>query len=163
MVIDNSLLVLGSSSIPAEDYEKIAFDLVSELGQVKGVQANNPNATKLFVESLQDDPYAPLTIYRRALKCIDDASFIVVDISAASTGMGMEVVYLVDKLSEPENEKKAVFIAKQGTKTSPHIAGLYQHKLNKPLVVYHYKTSKEMISEVKCSPEFEQYTLEPNN
>lgn len=163
---DERVLILGSSATDPEFYADLAKQFNSDMMDgssgyysLVGGPASNPNITKEYVESVKNDPEKEKKIYKRAIECVDKAEFIIVDISSASTGMGLEVGYL---LSRYANEKHIVFIAKEGSKISPHIAGMYEHLTGKKLEVKFYKNSKDAIKEIQSSQEYINYYCELN-
>ena len=155
---DSRVLILGSSSIDAETYSYIAENInTDEIGNFNDMiitPANNPNATKEYVNKIKNDPNADEKIYERALKCVDQAEYIIVDLSAASTGMGLEVGYL---LSQYANSKYITFIAKEGSKISPHIKGMYKHITGKEIEVGFYNTKEEIVDVIKHSDGYQKY------
>lgn len=161
---DERFLILGSSATDPEFYADLAENFNSDMMDgayysLVGGPASNPNITKEYVESVKNDPEKEKKIYKRAIECVDKAEFIIVDISSASTGMGLEVGYL---LSRYANEKHIVFIAKEGSKISPHIAGMYEHLTGKKLEVKFYKNSKDAIKGIESSQEYQNYSFERN-
>lgn len=161
---DERFLILGSSATDPEFYADLAENFNSDMMDgsyysLVGGPASNPNITKEYVESVKNDPEKEKKIYKRAIECVDNAEFIIVDISSASTGMGLEVGYL---LSRYANEKHIVFIAKEGSKISPHIAGMYEHLTGKKLEVKFYKNSKDAIKGIESSQEYQNYSFERN-
>ena len=158
MKVDSDILVLGSSSIPEEDYLQLASDLGDGLAPLYATvwsRALNPADTSAFVKSIANQPNKDQLIYRRAICCIDNARFIVVDISQASTGMGLEVGYLLSKLKE--QNKYVCFIAKEGSKISPHITGMYKHVTGEDCAVVMYDEAKNMFEAVRTSIPYENY------
>ena len=161
---DERFLILGSSATDPEFYAELADNFNSDMMDgayysLVGGPASNPNITKEYVESVKNDPEKEKKIYKRAIECVENAEFIIVDISSASTGMGLEVGYL---LSRYANEKHIVFIAKEGSKISPHIAGMYEHLTGRKLEVKFYKNSKDAIKGIEGSQEYQNYSFERN-
>ena len=161
---DERFLILGSSATDPEFYAELADNFNSDMMDgayysLVGGPASNPNITKEYVESVKNDPEKEKKIYKSAIECVDNAEFIIVDISSASTGMGLEVGYL---LSRYANEKHIVFIAKEGSKISPHIAGMYEHLTGRKLEVKFYKNSKDAIKGIEGSQEYQNYSFERN-
>lgn len=162
--VDYSILILGASTISAKAYEELADNINRSMitggaySPLIVTPANNPNHTKKFVENVHGDPDADLKIYERALRNIDIAELVIVDISSASTGMGMEVGYLLSKYPQ----KYVVFIAKEGSKISPHIAGLYKHSTGKEIKVHFYEDESRMTMAVKKSIEYGSYEIDQN-
>jgi len=148
-IIDNSVLVLGASSIDPKVYQALAYGVNSQVlgcsGGTFDVPARTPINTKKFVKSVDGDPNKEKKIYERALKCIDNAQFIIVDISEASTGMGLEVGYMLTMYA---GKKFISFIAKEGSKVSPHIAGMWEHLTGKKIEVGFYKNEKDVCKTV---------------
>ena len=162
-IADSRMLILGSSKIPNDAYNKLATDMGNEFPE--GNRASNPLDTSRFVESVKDNPNKAELIYKRAIKCIDDAEFVVVDLSQASTGMGLEVSYLLTFLKQ--SGKQVIFIAKEGSKPSPHIMGMYKSVMGEYPTVTHYKDENNMFEAVQKSQGFTEYkaqrTLERRN
>lgn len=162
MPIDTDVLILGASSIPEEDYLRLADDVGDGLADLYALvwsRALNPADTSAFVKSIENEPDKDELIYKRAIKCIDNASFIIVDISSASTGMGLEVGYLLANL---EKQKKHIaFIAKEGSKISPHITGMYKKVTGAKLCeVCFYKEPKKMFDAVRATAAYDNYKTE---
>ncbi len=159
MPIDSKILILGSSSISNEDYLSLANDIgdgLAELYTLIWDRALNPADTSAFVNSIENRPNKDELIYRRAIKCIDNAEYVIIDISQASTGMGLEVGYLLSSLA---TEKKYIsFIAKKGSKISPHITGMYKHVTGNDAIVEFYEEPKHMIGAVRRTPDYESYS-----
>lgn len=155
---DVRVLILGSSSIDADTYayiaENINTDKIGNFNDFITTPANNPNATKKFINQVKNDPDADEKIYKRALNCIDQAEYIIVDLSAASTGMGLEVGYLLSKYS---NSKYITFIAKEGSKISLHIKGMYKHITGRDLEVTLYNTKEDIVEVIKHSDGYQKY------
>ena len=152
-MVDERMLILGSSKISNEDYNKLAVKMGNEFPE--GDHASNPLDTFNFVQSVKDNPNKEQLIYKRAMKCIDDAEFVVVDLSQASTGMGLEVGYLLTHLKQ--SRKQVLFIAKEGTKPSPHIIGMYKAVMGNYPTVSYYKEQDNMFEAVEKSKEFSEY------
>ncbi len=154
--INKNILILGASSISNEVYNKLAIDIgdcfskESDLGR-----ALNPSDTSEFVKSVEGREDKDVLIYQRAIKCVDDADFIIVDISSASTGMGLEVGYLLSGLAK--SGKSVCFIAKEGSKISPHIAGMYKSVTGKDIEVGLYDSYENMIKAVTSTSAYKEY------
>jgi len=162
MPIDTDVLILGASSIPEEDYLNLANEVGDSLADIYTLvwsRALNPADTAAFVKSIENEPNKDELIYQRAINCIDNAGFIIVDISSASTGMGLEVGYLLANL---EKQKKHVaFIAKKGSKISPHITGMYKKVTgNKVCEVCFYLEPKQMVDAVRATAAYDNYKTE---
>lgn len=159
-LVDTRVLILGASSISMKAYENLANEINTDEATGSGAlvvaPANNPNHTKDFVDSVKADADSDVKIFKRALKCIDEAVFVIVDLSAASTGVGMEVTYLLTTHAD----KNIVFIAKEGSKISPHIKGMYKHMTGKDLQVEFYKDEKDMPNAVRRSSAYNQFYYE---
>ena len=160
MMEDKRVLILGPSTISMKAYETLANEVNTDviLGQDDTTfsPASNPNHTKVFCESIKGEEDEDLKIYQRAIKCVDDAVYIIVDLSSASTGMGLEVGYLLT--THPD--KIISFIAKKGSKISPHIKGLYKKATGEDLKVEFYEDEKDMADAVKRSLGYEEYYLD---
>ena len=149
---------MGSSSLDAEIYAYIAkninTDTIGNFDDFYPTPANNPNATKEFVNQIKNDPDADEKIYERALKSVDQAEYIIVDLSEASTGMGLEVGYLLSKYA---NSKYITFIAKEGSKVSPHIKGMYKHITGNKIEIGFYNSKDDIIDVIKHSGGYQKY------
>ena len=154
--IDEKILILGASSIPLKHYQFLAANINCNVikGDTKTViLSSNPNHTKAFIESINDNKNRDKLIFERAIKCIDKAEFVVVDISEPSIGMGMEVFYLLSH----NNNKEICFIAQENKKISPHISGMYQIINNKSFDVEFYKDEKDAVVAVKRSESYKNF------
>lgn len=158
--IDENVLILGSSAIDKKYYQMLAEEVnTTTIINADGLivpPASNPTHTKKFVEEHKQDKDFELKLYLRALQCVDKAKFIVVDVSAASTGVGMEVSYLLTK----HPEKPIAFIAQEGTKVSPHIAGMYKHIFGKDIEVCYYSSLTNMAEAVRKHSAYSSYYID---
>ena len=161
---DKNVLILGSSAIDSKFYAKLAdrfnCDMFASTYPLTSRAANNPNSTKIFVNSLKNDPEKEVKVYLRALKCIDDALYIIIDFSSASTGLGIELSYL---LSNYAKKKYISFIAKEGSKVSPLIVGMYEHITGTKINIGIYKDLEDAVKIIKKSEGYKHFAFDYTN
>ena len=156
--IDESVLILGASSVEPSIYS--ALEKGINIGTILNVSsyvdyvASSPIQTKMFVEQTKEDENFNQLLIERAFDCIDKAEFIIVDLSNASTGMGVELCYLLTKYGD---SKLISFIAKEGSKASPHILGLYKIATQKEPKVEYYTCELDVVSAVKRTSGYQDY------
>ena len=153
MDVNNKILILGSSSISKEQYHELACAVGKNFED--GKRASNPEDTAEFVQSIKDNPNKDQMIYDRAIGCIKDAEYIIVDLSAPSTGMGLEVAHLI--LDLPKSGKIISFIAKEGAKLPSHILGMYKSITGKEAEVKTYAEPMKMFSAVQETSSYDEY------
>ena len=138
--IDERILILGSSKISCDYYNNLAISISEAIKE--GSRASNPFDTSVFIQSIKGNPNKDELIYKRIIRLIDLAKVVIVDISEASTGVGVEVGYLISTLRT--HKKRVYFISQNSKKPSPHIMGMYKTYVGKYPHVYFYKEQDSM-------------------
>ena len=160
MKVNTKLLILGSSSISDEVYSHLAVELGRDVNPNGGRALNPEDTTEFKNELVGTNNQKAEMIFERACQIINDADFIVIDLSAASTGVGVEAMIAIPLI---KSGKKIAFIAKEGTKISPHIVGVYKTVTEKDIEVQTYKTEENMIHAVKRTDGYQEYKQELEN